>query len=152
MTADYVRIGDWSSDVCSCDLAAIKSMGQISGALVGIGLVLSAVFVPMAFFGGSTGVIYRQFSITIVSAMALSVLVAIVFTPALCATILKPIDPTQHEKKGFFGAFNRWFDRNANRYPHGLGRLLRARKRGMASLALVQNGRAACRETVGQYM
>src|SRR3546814_12346715 len=68
--------------------AAIKSMGQISGALVGIGLVLSAVFVPMAFFGGSTGVIYRQFSITIVSALALSVLVAIVFTPALCATIL----------------------------------------------------------------
>src|SRR3546814_6912707 len=93
-----MRISDWSSDVCSSDL-----------------LVLSAVFVPMAFFGGSTGVIYRQFSITIVSAMALSVLVAIVFTPALCATILKPIDPTQHEKKGFFGAFNRWFDRNANR-------------------------------------
>ncbi len=79
--------------------ATIKSMGQITGALIGIGLVLSAVFVPMAFFGGSTGVIYRQFSITIVSAMGLSVLVAIIFTPALCATILKPIPKGSHAKK-----------------------------------------------------
>src|SRR3546814_5515304 len=69
--------------------ATRKSMGQISGALVGIALVLSAVFVPMAFFGGSTGVIYRQFSITIVSSMVLSVLVAMILTPALCATLLK---------------------------------------------------------------
>jgi multidrug efflux pump len=71
--------------------ATRKSMGQIQGALVGIAMVLSAVFIPMAFFGGSTGAIYRQFSITIVSAMALSVLVALILTPALCATMLKPI-------------------------------------------------------------
>ena len=68
-------------------------MDEITGALVGIALVLSAVFLPMAFFGGSTGVIYRQFSITIVSAMALSVSVALILTPALCATILKPHQP-----------------------------------------------------------
>jgi len=117
--------------------AARKSMDQITGALVGIGLVLSAVFVPMAFFGGSTGVIYRQFSITIVSAMALSVLVAIVFTPALCATLLKPFDPAHHEKTGFFGWFNRWFDRNAGRYQGGVGRLLGARKRGMAAFLVI---------------
>ena len=78
-----------------------KSMGQITGALVGIALVLSAVFVPMAFFGGSTGVIYRQFSITIVAAMVLSVLVAIVFTPALCATLLKPVEKGhEHGERG----------------------------------------------------
>jgi multidrug efflux pump len=117
--------------------ATRKSMGQITGALVGIGLVLSAVFVPMAFFGGSTGVIYRQFSITIVSAMALSVLVAIIFTPALCATLLKPASDGHHEKKGFFGWFNRWFDRNTNRYQGGVRRLLGARKRGMAAFLLI---------------
>jgi multidrug efflux pump len=94
--------------------AAKKSMGQITGALVGIAMVLSAVFVPMAFFGGSTGVIYRQFSITIVSSMTLSVLVALILTPALCATMLRP-----HQIKaqlGFFGRFNRWFDATATRY------------------------------------
>jgi len=97
--------------------ATKKSMAQITGALVGIAMVLSAVFVPMAFFGGSTGVIYRQFSITIVSAMALSVLIAIVFTPALCATMLTPVEAGHHhEKRGFFGWFNRMFDRNAGRY------------------------------------
>ncbi|MGE4450651.1 efflux RND transporter permease subunit [Castellaniella sp.] len=122
--------------------AAIKSMGQISGALVGIGLVLSAVFVPMAFFGGSTGVVYRQFSITIVSAMALSVLVAIIFTPALCATILKPIKHGHGERAGFFGWFNRWFERNANRYQGGVGRLLGARKRGMIAFAVIVVGLA----------
>jgi multidrug efflux pump len=84
--------------------AARKSMRQITGALVAIGLVLSAVFVPMAFLGGATGVIYRQFSATIVSAMALSVLVAIVLTPALCATMLKPLDKGQHyASRGFHG-------------------------------------------------
>ena len=72
--------------------ATIKSMSEITGALVGIALVLSAVFLPMAFFGGSTGVIYRQFSVTIVSAMVLSVLVALILTPALCATLLKPVE------------------------------------------------------------
>src|SRR6476646_10230547 len=91
--------------------ATIKSMNQITGALVGIALVLSAVFVPMAFFGGSTGVIYRQFSITIVSAMILSVLVAIIFTPALCATLLKPVEGEGHVKRGrFFDWFNYNFD------------------------------------------
>ena len=76
--------------------ATRKSMGQITGALIGIAMVLAAVFIPMAFFGGSTGVIYRQFSITIVSSMVLSVIVAIVFTPALCATLLKPIPKGHH--------------------------------------------------------
>lgn len=106
--------------------ATRKSMGQIQGALVGIALVLSAVFLPMAFFGGSTGVIYRQFSITIVSAMALSVLVALIFTPALCATLLKPIDGDHHEaKRGFFGWFNRTFERGSNSYQRGVQAMLR---------------------------
>lgn len=96
--------------------ATKKSMEQITGALVGIALVLSAVFVPMAFFSGSTGAIYRQFSITIVSAMALSVLVAVVLTPALCATILKAPDHEHHEKRGFFGWFNRNFNRGRDAY------------------------------------
>ncbi len=97
--------------------ATRKSMDQITGALIGIGLVLSAVFVPMAFLGGSTGVIYRQFSVTIVSAMALSVLVAIVLTPALCATMLKPIAKGEHASdRGLFGAFNRGFDRSNRGY------------------------------------
>ena len=91
--------------------ATKRSMGQITGALVGIGLVLSAVFVPMAFFGGSTGVIYRQFSITIVAAMALSVLVAIVFTPALCATMLKPVTKGhEHGEGSLFSGFFHWFN------------------------------------------
>jgi len=110
--------------------ATRKSMGQITGALVGIALVLSAVFVPMAFFGGSTGVIYRQFSITIVSSMVLSVLVAIIFTPALCATLLKRVPKGHHATKtGFFGWFNRFFDRSthgyANSVARGLGRTRR---------------------------
>ena len=106
--------------------ATRKSMDQISGALVGIGLVISAVFLPMAFFGGSTGVIYRQFSITIVSAMTFSVIVALIFTPALCATMLKQVKPGEHhEKKGFFGWFNRSFNRSANRYQNGVRYILR---------------------------
>jgi len=119
--------------------ATIKSMGQITGALVGIGLVLSAVFVPMAFFGGSTGVIYRQFSITIVSAMGLSVLVAIVFTPALCATILKPIPKGSHgKKKGFFGWFNRTFQRANKSYESGVkGILARSGRFAIIYLAIV---------------
>lgn len=97
--------------------ATRKSMDQITSALIGIALVLSAVFVPMAFFGGSTGAIYRQFSLTIVSAMALSVFVALTLTPALCATMLKPVQAGHHEKKrGFFGWFNRMFSRNTERY------------------------------------
>lgn len=106
--------------------ATRKSMGQISSALVGIGLVLSAVFLPMAFFGGSTGVIYRQFSITIVSAMVLSVLVALVLTPALCATMLKPLGKDHMKQhKGFFGWFNRIFDRNLERYQGAVGKIIR---------------------------
>ncbi|MFI8318958.1 multidrug efflux RND transporter permease AcrD [Kosakonia cowanii] len=105
--------------------ATRKSMGQIQGALVGIAMVLSAVFVPMAFFGGTTGAIYRQFSITIVSAMVLSVLVAMILTPALCATLLKPLHKgEQHRQKGFFGAFNRVFNRNADRYQNAVGKIL----------------------------
>ncbi len=105
--------------------ATRKSMDQITGALVGIALVLSAVFLPMAFFPGSTGVIYRQFSITLVSAMILSVLVALIFTPALCATILSPVEKGHKEKqRGFFGLFNRTFNRGNRFYEtsvrHGL--------------------------------
>ncbi|AWH22780.1 multidrug efflux RND transporter permease subunit SmeE [Stenotrophomonas sp. ZAC14D2_NAIMI4_6] len=106
--------------------ATRKSMSQITGALVGIGLVLSAVFVPMAFMSGSTGIIYRQFSATIVSAMALSVLVAIVLTPALCATMLKPLKKGEHHvaHRGlvgrFFNGFNRGFDRSSETYQRGV--------------------------------
>jgi multidrug efflux pump len=95
--------------------ATRKSMRQITGALVGIALVLSAVFLPMAFFGGSTGVIYRQFSITMVSAMTLSVLVALIFTPALCATLLRPKKQAR-SNKGLFGWFNRNFERSNRKY------------------------------------
>ncbi|WP_314154480.1 multidrug efflux RND transporter permease AcrD [Rouxiella badensis] len=105
--------------------ATRKSMGQIQSALVGITMVLSAVFVPMAFFGGTTGAIYRQFSVTIVAAMVLSVFVALTLTPALCSTILKPIPQgLHHSKRGFFGWFNRMFDKNTRRYERGVGRIL----------------------------
>jgi hydrophobe/amphiphile efflux-1 (HAE1) family protein len=97
--------------------ATAKSMGEITGALVGIALVLSAVFLPMAFFGGSTGVIYRQFSVTIVSAMVLSVLVALTLTPALCATLLWPTAKGSRARGNSpFGLFNRGFDAGVTRY------------------------------------
>ena len=106
--------------------ATRKSMTQITGALVGIALVLSAVFVPMAFFGGSTGAIYRQFSLTIVSAMVLSVLVALILTPALCATLLKPMKHGEFGAKwGFFGWFNRAFDAGTNRYQSGVRKVIK---------------------------
>lgn len=112
--------------------ATKKSMDQITSALVGIGLTLSAVFVPMAFMSGSTGIIYRQFSITIVSAMALSVLMAIILTPALCATMLKPIDKNvAHEKKGFFGWFNRSFERFTSRYEASVAAMIKRAGRAM---------------------
>ncbi|WP_353234605.1 efflux RND transporter permease subunit [Diaphorobacter ruginosibacter] len=121
--------------------ATRKSMKEITPALVGIGLTLSAVFVPMAFFAGSVGVIYRQFSITIVAAMALSVLVALTLTPALCATILKPMPHGHHERPiragmlgwvdKFFRGFNHQFDRKANGYQAGVGKLLRSPARIM---------------------
>ncbi|MFM0050960.1 efflux RND transporter permease subunit [Caballeronia grimmiae] len=106
--------------------ATRKAMGQITGALVGVALVLSAVFVPVALSGGSVGAIYRQFSLTIVSAMVLSVLTALILTPALCATILKPIPQGHHEqKKGFFGWFNRTFDKSRDKYHSGVYHVIR---------------------------
>ena len=119
--------------------AARKSMDEITGALVGIALVLTAVFLPMAFFGGSTGVIYRQFSVTIVSAMVLSVLVALILTPALCATLLRAPKKGAHKRsRGFFGWFNRTFDRGVHGYERGLRTVV---KRwvpfGLAYLAVV---------------
>ncbi|WP_444633885.1 efflux RND transporter permease subunit [Cupriavidus oxalaticus] len=109
--------------------ATRRSMGQIQGALVGIAMVLSAVFLPMAFFGGSTGVIYRQFSITIVSSMVLSVLVALILTPALCATMLQPIEKGDHgeNKGGFFGWFNRRFSAATQRYERSVSGILKRR-------------------------
>src|SRR5690554_6733843 len=113
--------------------ATRKSMDQITGALVGIGLVLSAVFVPMAFMSGSTGIIYRQFSATIVSAMALSVLVAIVLTPAMCATMLKPVQHgKERSQKGFFAWFNRSFERGSERYSRGVQGILARKGRFVA--------------------
>ncbi|SLN32177.1 Multidrug efflux pump subunit AcrB [Roseivivax jejudonensis] len=103
--------------------ATRKSMGQITGALIGIAMVLSAVFVPMAFFPGSTGVIYKQFAITIVSAMALSVVVALTLTPALCAILLKK--PEHGRKRGFFGLFNRGFDATLGGYARTVGYVVR---------------------------
>src|SRR5476649_229543 len=127
-----------SSEKLSPKEATKKSMGQIQGALVGIAMVLSAVFVPMAFFGGSTGVIYRQFSITIVSAMVLSVLVAMVFTPALCATLLKPQPQGQHAiEHGFFGWFNRTFERASGKYQGWVGAMLNRGGRSMALYAVL---------------
>ena len=122
--------------------ATKKSMQEITGALVGIAVVLSAVFIPMAFFGGSTGIIYRQFSITVVSAMVLSVLVAMTLSPALCATVLKPVHKGEHAAHGgpfgkqldwFFGGFNRNFDAFTERYVRGVGWMSR---RGVRSFAV----------------
>ncbi|WP_253382808.1 efflux RND transporter permease subunit [unidentified bacterial endosymbiont] len=110
--------------------ATHKSMKQIQGALVGIAMVLSAVFVPMAFFGGSTGVIYRQFSVTIVASMLLSVLVAMIFTPALCATLLKP-HQNEEGKKGWAGIFNRKFARSTEHYCSSVRQMLGATRRYM---------------------
>ena len=104
--------------------ATQHSMGEIQGALVGIVIVLTAVFIPMAFIGGSTGIIYRQFSVTIVAAMVLSVFVAMVFTPALCATILKPVDPTKKDR-GISGIFNRGFNGLTNGYTRAISTLLK---------------------------
>ena len=120
--------------------ATRKSMQQITGALVGIALVLTAVFLPMAFFGGSTGMIYRQFSVTIASAMILSVLVAMTLTPAMCASLLTTPGPDGHAAHTgrlgrFFAAFNQRFDASAERYEHGVQRLLGRRTLGIAGYA-----------------
>ncbi|KAF1044022.1 MAG: Multidrug efflux pump subunit AcrB [Xylophilus sp.] len=122
--------------------ATKKSMGQITGALVGIALVLTAVFLPMAFFGGSTGAIYRQFSVTIASAMLLSVLVAMTLTPALCATYLLPIEKGGHvSRRGplgrFFGWFNDRFERAGDRYHGGVRSLTSHRRLGLAAYVVI---------------
>jgi multidrug efflux pump len=118
--------------------ATRKSMDQITGALIGIALVLGAVFVPMAFFGGSVGVIYRQFSITLVSAMTLSVLTALILTPALCATLLKPVPPGGHHiRRGFFGWFNRMFDSGRRKHERGLVYMLANPGRSMIAFAIM---------------
>jgi hydrophobe/amphiphile efflux-1 (HAE1) family protein len=119
--------------------ATRKSMGQITGALIGIALVLSAVFIPMAFFGGSTGVIYRQFSITLVSSMVLSVLVALILTPALTATLLKPPKP-QHGEHGFSAWFNRGFNRSSSAYQGMVGGMLRKPLRYLVVYGLIIGG------------
>jgi len=118
--------------------ATIKSMKEITGALVGIAVVVSAVFLPMAFFGGSVGVIYRQFSVTIIASMALSVVVAIVLIPALCARFLRASDAPR--TRGFLGAFNRRFDAAQGRYVGLLGRILRKPLRFTAVYAAIVAG------------
>ena len=128
--------------------ATRKSMGQITGALIGIALVLSAVFVPMAFFGGSTGVIYRQFSITIVSSMVLSVVVALILTPALCATLLKPVEKGHSAGEGgllggFFGWFNRVFERTNDRSQSIVSRMLGSSRRYLVLYGLIVVGMGA---------
>lgn len=115
--------------------ATRKSMNQISGDLIEIGLVLSAVFLPMAFFSGSAGVIYQQFAVTIVSAMVLSVFAAFILTPALCVTILKPVDK-EAEAKGFFGWFNRGFSSATEGYGKAVKGII---KRRYVFLYLVSN-------------
>jgi multidrug efflux pump len=117
--------------------ATKRSMEQITGALVGIALVLSAVFVPMAFFSGSGGVIYRQFSITIVSSMTLSVLVALIFTPALCVTLLKPHEPGKPRRRGFFAWFNSAYERLQARYGQKVSAITQRPGRALVMLAMV---------------
>ncbi|CAI8851932.1 MULTISPECIES: efflux RND transporter permease subunit [Pseudomonas] len=120
--------------------ATRQSMDEITSALVGIALVLSAVFIPMAFFGGSTGIIYRQFSVTIVSAMVLSVVVAMTLTPALCATLLKPGHAVQ---RGFFGWFNRSFERCSSAYEALVGAVLQRSRRSLVVYVLIAAAMAA---------
>ncbi|MBB6287217.1 MULTISPECIES: efflux RND transporter permease subunit [unclassified Pseudomonas] len=120
--------------------ATRQSMDEITSALVGIALVLSAVFIPMAFFGGSTGIIYRQFSVTIVSAMVLSVVVAMTLTPALCATLLKPGHAVQ---RGFFGWFNRSFERCSSAYEALVGAVLQRSRPSLVVYALIAAAMAA---------
>ena len=118
--------------------AARKAMRQISGAIIGITLVLSAVFIPLAFMGGSVGVIYRQFAISMAVSIAFSGFLALSLTPALCATLLKPINPQHHaDRKGFFGWFNRSFNRGTQRYQNGVTRLVHRPRRFMVVYALI---------------
>ncbi len=134
--------------------ATRKSMDQITGALIGIGVVLSAVFVPMAFLGGASGIIYRQFSVTIITALLLSVVVAIIFTPPLCATMLLPhgekkehkgivkfiltlLSPLTNIINRFVDRFNQWFDRTNKRYEKGVRRVVRKPKRYLVLFAVI---------------
>jgi multidrug efflux pump len=117
--------------------ATVKAMGQITGAIIGITVVLVSVFVPMAFFSGSVGNIYRQFSLSMVASMLFSALMALSLTPALCATLLKPVDPGHHEKKGFFGAFNRAFKRTTHGYESLVARVIRKAGRYLVIYAAV---------------
>ncbi|WP_025918193.1 efflux RND transporter permease subunit [Herminiimonas sp. CN] len=118
--------------------ATRKAMGQITGALIGITLVLIAVFIPMAFFGGAVGAIYRQFSLSMVASMFFSVLMAFTLTPALCATLLKPVTAGHHhEKTGFFGWFNRGFSRTATGYQSFIGKMLGKTGRYMMVYGLI---------------
>jgi len=117
--------------------ATIKAMGQITSAIVGITLVLIAVFVPMAFFTGSVGAIYRQFSMSMVSSMVFSAIMALTLTPALCATLLKPIPAGHRERRGFFGAFNRLFRRTTDGYTNWVGRILKVTGRYMVIYGVI---------------
>src|SRR5437016_3620205 len=118
--------------------ATRKAMSQITGALIGISLVLTAVFIPMAFFSGSVGTIYRQFSLSLVSSMLFSVFLAMSLTTALCATLLKPVPKGhKHEKRGLFGWFNRAFARSTTRYQSSVGRILRHNPISMAVYVLI---------------
>ncbi|HEY1229142.1 MAG TPA: efflux RND transporter permease subunit, partial [Ramlibacter sp.] len=118
--------------------ATRKAMGQISGAIVGVTVVLISVFVPLAFFAGSTGNIYRQFSAVMVVSIAFSAFMALSLTPALCATLLKPVDDDHHEKKGFFGWFNRSFSRTAKGYESVVSRILRRAVRYLIIYAAIR--------------
>ncbi|WP_151637938.1 efflux RND transporter permease subunit [Noviherbaspirillum aerium] len=118
--------------------ATRKAMGQITGAIIGITLVLIAVFIPMAFFGGAVGAIYRQFSLSMVASMAFSALMALTLTPALCATLLKPVQAGHHhEKRGFFGWFNRKFNSATNGYQRAVVGMLGKTGRYMIVYGLI---------------
>jgi multidrug efflux pump len=117
--------------------ATAKAMGQITGAVIGITVVLVAVFVPMAFFSGSVGNIYRQFSLSLVASMAFSALMALTLTPALCASFLKPVGPGHHERRGFFGAFNRVFRRTAKGYEGWVAAVIRHAARHLVIFGVI---------------
>lgn len=118
--------------------ASRKAMDQITGALIGISLVLTAVFIPMAFFGGSVGAIYRQFSLALIASMLFSIFLAMSLTPALCATLLKPVEKGhKHEKTGFFGWFNRGFTKSTDRYQSAVAKMLKGTGRYFIVYAVV---------------
>lgn len=130
-----------SQEGLSAKEATRKAMGQITSALIGITLVLTAVFIPMAFFGGSVGTIYRQFTMSMVSCMLFSVFLALSLTPALCATLLKDVDAGHHHaRRGFFGWFNRGFDAMTDRYQGWVGGLLKRAWAGIAVLLCIVAG------------